>query len=250
MQSSEPVELNTIYNEDCLKTMKRMSNGAVDMVLTSPPYNMNLRVRNNEYVSRQIVQEFSTKYSGFSDNLPIEEFYATHHAILKELLRVSKTVLYNFQVVTGSKEAFFRIIGSYAEAIKDIIVWDKGEGQPSMAPQVMNASHELILVMEGSGKKGRQIQNATFERGTLSNIWREGRGGNGASDHGAVFPLSLAKKAILNFTDQSGVVYDPFMGTGTTARAAKDLGRHYIGSEISEEYCQIAEQRLKQETLL
>ena len=62
------IELNKIYNEDCLEGMKRIPDKSVDLIFTSPPYNMNLRIRNGKYCSRQIVKEISTKYENFSDN--------------------------------------------------------------------------------------------------------------------------------------------------------------------------------------
>lgn len=67
-----------VYNEDCLETLKRIPDDAIDLVITSPPYNMNLRIRQGKYCSRQIVKEFSTKYEGFNDNLPLEEYYHFH----------------------------------------------------------------------------------------------------------------------------------------------------------------------------
>ena len=79
-------EVDTIYNESCLETLARLPDDAVNVVITSPPYNMNLRIRNGQYCSRQIVKEISTKYSGFSDNLPIEEYYAFHERVITELL--------------------------------------------------------------------------------------------------------------------------------------------------------------------
>ena len=72
------IKLDHIYNEDCLDTLKRMKNDSIDCVITSPPYNMNLRIRNGKYCSRQIVKELSTKYSNFNDNLPIEEYNKFH----------------------------------------------------------------------------------------------------------------------------------------------------------------------------
>jgi len=69
------IEINRIYNENCIDTLRRIPDNFVDLVVTSPPYNMNLRIRNGKYCSRQIVKEFSTKYEGFDDNMPIEEYY-------------------------------------------------------------------------------------------------------------------------------------------------------------------------------
>ena len=72
-----------LYNENCLDTLARMNNNSVDLVITSPPYNMNLRISKGRYHSRQIVKEISTKYENFSDNLPIDKFYSLHSKILK-----------------------------------------------------------------------------------------------------------------------------------------------------------------------
>ena len=102
------IQLDKIYNESCLETLKKIPDNFIDLVITSPPYNMNLRIRKGEYCSRQIVKEISTKYEGFSDNLPIEEYFEFHSNVLKELLRVSNLVFYVVQVVTGSKRALFK----------------------------------------------------------------------------------------------------------------------------------------------
>ena len=132
------MKTNVIYNEDCLKTLERLPDNSVDIVITSPPYNMNLRIRKGEYTSRQIVKEFSTKYDNFDDNLPIEKYYEFHSKVLKELLRVSDLIFYNVQIVTGSKRAVFKLIGDLRDNLKEILIWDKGHGQPSMQKQVLN----------------------------------------------------------------------------------------------------------------
>lgn len=240
------METNKIYQESCLETLKRMADSSVNLVVTSPPYNMNLRIRNGKYCSRQIVKEFSTKYEGFSDNLPIEEFYDFHLKVLKELIRVSDIVFYNIQIVTGSKRAFFKIIGELNENLKEIIVWDKGHAQPAMASNVLNRQTELILVFEKDGIS-RQFKQANFPRGTLSDIWEIKRGGKSKEikGHSAVFPEELVEIILTNFTQENDMVYDPFMGTGTTAVVCKKLNRQYIGSEIISDYIEIANKRLQ-----
>ena len=67
----------------------------------------------------------------------------------------------------------------------------------------------------------------------------------GGENHGAVFPQELVARILDNFSEKGDVIYDPFMGTGTTAVVAKLLKRKFIGSEISEKYIDIAEDRLK-----
>jgi len=216
------------------------------LVITSPPYNMNLRIRNGEYCSRQIVEEFSTKYKGFSDNLPIEEFYKTHKKILEELLRVSNLVFYNFQIVTGSKRAFFKLIGEFSDYLKDIVVWNKKVGQPAMHDNVLNSQYELLLIFDTENAISRMFDDdiCNFGRGRLDNVWDITKE-KSAKEHGATFPIELPKRIIRNFSRENDLVYDPFLGTGTTAMAAKSYGRHYIGSEISEEYFKIAERNIE-----
>lgn len=242
----KPIELDVIYHEDCLDTLKRLPSNSIDIVITSPPYNMNLRIRNGSYCSRQIVKELSTKYDGFADNLPIEEYYKFHKKVIRQLLRVSNIIFYNIQIVTGSKRAFFKLIGDFSEYIKDIIVWDKGNAQPAMASRVLNKQCELIIIFQKNGAISRQFEKCHFERGTLNDIWMIKRGAKkGANSyHGATFPEALVHKILTNFSNPGDVVYDPFLGTGTTACVAKKMGRHYLGSEIIQEYVEISRERL------
>lgn len=238
------MEVNKIYNENCLQTLKRFDDNSIDIVITSPPYNMNLRIRNGNYCSRQIVKEFSTKYEGFDDNLPIDDFYELHSNIIRELLRVSSIIFYNIQIVTGSKRAFFKIIGEFSEQLKDIVIWDKGVGQPAMSPGVLNRQSELILIFEKENPISRKFSKYNFERGTLGDIWNVSRGKKIDKSHGAVFPEKLVSTILVNFSKEGDIVYDPFMGSGTTAVVSQKLNRKWLGSELSSNYCELIQKRI------
>ena len=238
--------INTINNEDCLETIKRIPKGMVDLVFTSPPYNMNLRIRNGKYCSRQVVDEFSTKYNGFSDNLPIDDYFDLHLNIIQSLMEISPLVIIDFQVVTGSKRAWFKIIGELSDYLKDVAVWDKGHGQPAMQSGVINRATEYLLFFSKEDGISRRFNQAQFDRGTLSDIWRVPKARSYSKSHGASMPVDLATKAIESFTDIGQTIYDPFGGTGTTAVAASQLGRNFIVSEISQDYCQVIRERLSQ----
>ena len=241
------IKLNTIYHESCLDTLQRMEDDSIDLVITSPPYNMNLRIRNGKYCSRQIVKyEFATKYDGFDDNLPIDEYYEFHSKVLSELLRVSKLIFYNIQIVTGSKRAFYKIIGNFSDYLKDILVWDKGYAQPAMLPRVINRRSELILIFEKDYAISRQFKKVNFDRGSLEDIWYIKRGKKQSNAHGAVFPENLVRTIIENFSSEGEIVYDPFMGTGTTAVVAQKMHRKFLGSEIGEEFHKTSQERLKE----
>jgi site-specific DNA-methyltransferase (adenine-specific)/modification methylase len=238
------MEVNKIFNENCLETLKRFEDNCIDIVVTSPPYNMNLRIRNGSYCSRQIVKEFSTKYEGFDDNLPIDEFYELHSQIIRELLRVSGIIFYNIQIVTGSKRAFFKIIGEFSEQLKDIVIWDKGVGQPAMSPGVLNRQSELILIFEKENAISRKFTKSNFQRGTLGDIWNISRGKKVDKSHGAVFPEKLVSTILENFSNEGDIVYDPFMGSGTTAVVSQKLNRKWLGSELSPNYCELIQKRI------
>ena len=245
------MKLNKIYQEDCLSTLKKMKDDSIDLVITSPPYNMNLRIRNGKYCSRQIVKEISTKYTEFSDNLPIDEYNKLHSDVLRELLRVSDLIFYNIQIVTGSKRSIFKMIGEFADNLKDIIVWDKGYGQPAMQNQVLNRRTELILVFEKDYPISRQFRKrGKFARGKLDDIWEIKRERSKGESHGAIFPQELVSTILENFSEEGDIIYDPFMGTGTTGVVAKQLKRKFIGSEISQKYIDIAEERIKKSNSL
>ena len=244
------IKLNKIYNESCLETLKKIPDNFIDLVITSPPYNMNLRIRKGEYCSRQIVKEISTKYEGFADNMPIDDYYEFHSEVLRELLRVSNLVFYVVQVVTGSKRSIFKMIGEFSDNLKDIIIWDKKYAEPAIQKQVMNRRTEFILVFENDYPISRQFRSAPFKRGSLNDIWQIDRNrNNGKSNdksHGATFPEKLVATIIDNFSKKGDKIYDPFLGTGTTAIVAKKMKRKFIGSEILKDYCKIAKRKLNE----
>ena len=237
-----------IWHGDCRDVLPTLEAGSVDLVFTSPPYNMRTRIRNGKYTTREWSDHFSKKYAEFGDDLSIPEYYATHGQVLRELLRVARIVFWNVAIVTGSKEAVFKLVGDFNREIRDVIVWDKGWGQPAMHPAVINRATELIFVMQANAKPGRAFDNAQFQRGKMEDIWRFS-GAEHIDGNAACFPIGLPAKAIQGWTSPGQLVLDCFMGGGTTLRAAKNLNRRAIGIDIIEANCEIAARRLSQEVL-
>ena len=229
---------------DCLERMKEIPDGSVDMVLTSPPYNMNLRIRNGKYCSRQIVKEISTKYKSFDDNLSMGDYFKFNKRVLTECLRVSDLVFYNVQFLTGNKPALFKLLGEFHDKIKEFVIWDKVNAQPAIGKGVLNSQFEVLIVLQNTKPESRSFATAQFKRGTLSNHWSIKRGKKAHKDHGAVFPAELAETVIGNFTQDGATVLDPFMGTGTTGAACKSLGRRFIGIEMDVDYFDAAQSRI------
>lgn len=230
------IELNKIYNEDCLETMRRMQRGSCDLVITSPPYNFDAG------------SHIGHKYNGkVKDNLSIDEYYNWQKQCIEEMIRVGKYVFYNIQLISGNKQALYRLIGSFEGVLKEIIIWDKTSAEPAMNEKVLNSQYEFILIF--SEDPGRKFNTAYFNRGGLSNLWYVRKVHNWKDEifveHSAIFPLEIPGRIIKYFSKEGDTVYDPFMGMGSTAIACIKSNRNYIGSEIVKEYCELAEKRIK-----
>lgn len=226
---------NSFYCEDNLETMSRMTDGYVDHVITSPPYNLG-----------KDVNTFKSKYATYSDNLTQDEFFEWQKKVITELLRVTKKhIFYNIQVVSGNKQAVFRLFGYFAVQIKEVIIWDKRHGEPAMRTGVMNSVWEFVIVFSHNEPHLRQFKECEW-RGTVDNIFRIKKNYNETDvEHSALMPLYLPRYLLTYFTKEGELIYDPFFGLGTTAIACIREKRRYIGSEISQEYVKEAEKRLR-----
>lgn len=240
------IELNTIYNENCLDTMKCMLDNFIDLTVTSPPYD-NLRT-----------------YNGYSFDF---------QSIAKELYRVTKqggvvVWVVGDATVNGSESGtsfaqalYFKSIGF---KLHDTMIYEKsGMSNPSS-----NRYHQVFEYMFVFSKGSIKTFNPIKDRenkykgicggehsfradfGMRFNVWRYANGGNNTSTdreafkHPAPFPELLANDHIVSWSNENDIVYDPFMGSGTTAKVAILNGRKYIGSEISSDYCVLANNRI------
>lgn len=232
-------------NGDALIELKKYADKSADVAITSPPYNMNLRIRKGKHCSRQLVKELTTKYENYDDNLSMDDYYKFNVSIIDELLRISSLVFYNVQILTGNKEALYRLIGHYSKNIKELIVWDKKTAQPAIGNGVLNSQFELLLVLsDAEDAISRAFTPTYFKRGTLSNLWAIPKGKKVCKEHKAVFPEALVERIITNFTCEGAVVLDPFMGTGTTGAVCKRLNRNFVGVELDSAYYNFALQRI------
>lgn len=204
------MELNKIYNEDCLATMARMPDGFVDLVITDPPYGKNADKGTNGFGDAQ-----NRKYQGKWDaqRPDVQAFM--------EILRVSKNT-----IIFG---------GNYfADLLPPSncwIVWDKKGSHQFDNPF---ADAELAWT-----SFSRVVKKYTFIQQGFVTDAKEPR------YHPTQKPLDLFKAILNDFSDENAVVYDPYLGSGTTAVASYQLKRQWIGSEISAEYTEIANKRLE-----
>src|SRR3990167_107316 len=259
------MEVNKIYNENCLDTMAKMPDNFIDLTVTSPHYD-NLR-----------------DYKGYS--FPFEE-------IAKELFRVTKQGGVLVWIVgdatkngcesgTSFKQALYFIeVGfnlhdtmiyssrkpplthnRYEQEFEYMFVLSKGRPntfnpikiKTNFAGDVKKFNHGKITDAKkekGDAVRLRDEKLTVNETKIKGNIWDYATGMNGSSKdelaflHPAIFPEKLAEDHIVSWSNPGDTVYDCFMGSGTTAKMAHEQRRNWIGSEISEEYVEIAEKRL------
>jgi len=251
-----------IYNEDCLKTMARMPDNCIDLTVTSPPYD-NLRTYNGELQWNETIWK----------------------AIIKDLFRVTKkggvvVWVVNDATIKGSetgtsfKQAlYFKEIGfnlhdtmiylkpsfsavgalatRYAPVFEYMFVFSKGkiktfnpikDRKNKCAGEVRTGT---IRQKDGTTKPMSKVITIA-EYGQRFNVWKISS--QKQEGHSAPFPEKLAEGHILSWSNEGDLVYDPFLGSGTTMKMAKILKRNFIGSEKVKKYCEIAIERLKNET--
>lgn len=227
------IQINKLYNEDCLNTMSKMPDNFIDLTVTSPPYNLNAG------------SGLANKYNkNFKDNFTADNYFSWSVDVITELLRVSKIICWNIQFIAGNKDALLKYLGHFACEISEILIWDKTRSEPAMSDKVFNSEFEFILIFAKNGGK-RKIEQAQFSRGCQSNILRIPKNKNKTlNTHSAAFPLELPNKLIHIFSKKNDLIYDPFTGTGTTLISAINYKRNFIGSEIVEDYYKMANKNI------
>ena len=243
-------KINTITCGDCLEVMREMPDNFIDLVVTSPPYD-NLR-----------------KYNGYSF-----DFERTS----KELFRTMKSGGIMVWVVGDETKNGSETGTSFKHALRfidvgfnlhDTMIYEKSGMAYPDSNRYHNVFEYMFVLSKGrpkttniikdrankyTGKQGGNHRGGLCERkefGARFNIWRFNNGRDNttkdrlAYQHPAIFPEQLANDHIISWSNEGDLVYDPFMGSGTTAKMALLNKRNFIGSEISEEYCRIAEERI------
>ncbi len=232
---------NTFICGDAINEMKKFPDGCFDLVITSPPYNLKNSTgngmkdgRGGKWRNAALVNGYAT----YDDDMPYSEYIAWQRACLDEMLRLipeDGAIFYNhkWRVQGGLIQDRREIIERFP--VRQIIIW-KRKGGINFNTGYFLPTYEVIYLI--AKPKFRLVPKAN----AVGDIWeftQEMKNG-----HPAPFPVALIERII--GSTNAKTVLDPFMGSGTTAVAASNLGREFVGIEISEEYCQLARRRLEE----
>ncbi|MFV0390163.1 MAG: DNA-methyltransferase [Pyrinomonadaceae bacterium] len=231
--------INQIICGDSLEEMKNLPSESIDLVVTSPPYNLKNSTGNGMKDGRGGKWENAALVNGYShhdDCMPHEEYAEWQHNCLIEMLRIIKddgAIFYNhkWRVQGGLLQDRQDIVSGFP--VRQIIIWQRNGGI-NFNPGYFLPTYEVIYL----------IAKPNFELAPKSNkygdVWKFGQ--ELKNEHPAPFPVKLIDRIISSTTAE--IVLDPFMGSGTTAVVAQELGRNYIGFDISPDYCKMAKERL------
>lgn len=232
-------EANRIYHCDALTLLRAMPDESVDIVVTSPPYNLQWKTSANMglFQGSSWVEEFTNGYSGYGDNQPEDQYQAWLQSIVRECLRVSRGLVWINHKTRYRDGAAIHPLQFLPFPVWSEVVWDRG-GSMTLNSRRFAPSHEFVYGF-GRPHYWRDTSN------TLMSVWRIVPV-NRDDGHPCPYPESLVERLITASCPLGGIVCDPFIGSGTTAAVAQRLQCQYIGCDTSWEYTQLARKRTEQ----
>ena len=211
------LEINKIYNQDCIEGLNGIKDNSIDLIIIDPPYGIN-------YQSNRRKDKFEVIVNDDVLFIPLDDLW-----------RVLKP--------SGCMFIFYsHKVPLIDNRVKNIIVWVKDNWTVGDLEGDFGNQYELCAFMP---KNDFKLRSKRF-----SNVWNFKRIDGTKSLHPTQKPTDLIRRLVKCGSNEGDLVLDCFMGSGTTAEACKQLKRNFIGFEISKEYCDIANKRLQQENLL
>lgn len=204
-----------ILHGDCVKLMEQIDDDKFDMCITDPPYNVGMN------------------YKGHDDTMSLPEYLSWCIKWFHQIQRITKGVI----LLTPSKGKMGMWI-KHIEEPYDIISWVKPNACTNGHATRFMAWEPIFIY-----NKPKKRPNHDYHIIKITNQ------GDGAGKHPCPKSMKLWKRLIKGFSEPGDVLLDPFLGSGTSTRACKDLGRKCIGMEINEEYCELSASRARQEVL-
>ena len=230
---------NNIYIGDVLEVLKTFDNSVVDLTITSPPYNKLGK-------GGQVVPKI--EYDTFDDNLPEDVYQKQQIEVLNEIYRITKpggSIFYNHRCrwVNGVMIHPMEWLDKTSWKPRQEIIWDRSITGQLRSWRFYTIDERIYWLYKPTSTLLTTGEEMKSKHAKMSSIWRISPERN--NEHPAPFPLEIPLRIILSILDEEkGLVLDPYMGSGTTAIAAKLLGSDYVGIDISEKYVKKIQDRV------
>ena len=222
--------VNKIYNMDCIQGIRQMSDKSVDLVVTDPPYLIETSGAGvYKQDDKQYVKELNEMKDGFS------------REVLDELCRIMKKI--NIYIFCSQKQ-IIPLIDYFVKEKNcnwNLLTWHKSNPVPACGNKYLTDT-EFILFFREKGVKiyGEYKSKFTYYVTPLNQKDKKTYG------HPTIKPLDLVSNFIINSSKEGDIVFDPFMGSGTTAVAAMKCNRNFLGYELNPDYYEICNKRIKE----
>lgn len=259
------MKTNVIYNESNMETLKKMDTNSVDVILTSPFYNTNKKAGKKSTLLNTKTKEGQyayVRYDVFVDTMTNEQYSDYIISLFNSFDRVLKkdgSILWNVSYGQDGAAQMLKLIAAITEKTNfdcaDIITWHKKSAMPNAcSPNKLTRICEYIFVFcrksefytFHANKEVLSVRKGTAQKmySSMLNYIEAKNNDEPCPFNKATYSTDLCRQLLSMYAPEKGVVYDPFMGSGTTAVACKQMGLRYIGSEISENQCKWAKERL------
>ena len=215
-----------LYNDDCLNVLKDIEDNSIDLVVTDPPYEVITGGRNGGVKGKP--SGILTENKQLMKSIPKADLW------LSECFRVMKDGTHIYIMTnTLNLTNYLNIINSVGFKLHNLLVWNKNNTTPNR--WYMKNCEYVIFARKGFAKSINNPSSQTVHN--FDNII-------GNKKHPTEKPVDLMKLYVENSSQVGDTVLDPFMGSGSTGVACKELGRNFIGVELDKQYFDIAESRI------
>lgn len=227
--------IDRVYCGDSLVLMKKIPEDSIDLIITDPPFAIDFKAKRSNYHRKS-----SNVLEGYNE-IPKEKYLPFTLNWMKEAYRILKKTgsMYVFSGWTNLKDILIGLDETGFITINHLI-WKYQFGVFTRRKFVTSHYHILFVVKNKRKYKFHKIEHYPEDVLVVKREYWTGK-----IKTPTKLPVELVKKLILYSSDRGDVIFDPFLGSGTVAVAAKMLGRHYLGFEIVKEYCDLARKRLK-----
>lgn len=250
------MEINKIYNEDCFATMKRMPDNFIDLILTSPPYNTSRIVK-----TQRGIDNYENRYDIYLDNKNDEEYLEWSSKLFDlydKILKPNGCILYNISYSSENTDLIWKFVSKIIYntnfTTADTIIWKKSHALPNnVSSNKLTRICEFVFVFARKCELNtffmnkRIVSESKVGQKIYENIYNliEAANNDGSNDlNKATFSTEFARKLLQIYAKPNFLVYDSFMGTGTTAESCMIEKMNFIGSELSENQCHFASKRI------